>query len=318
MPTVDFRVTATERREATRTILFAPRGLAHMFEIDMGYMNTGVRVLVTGGSSPLGDVVVPQLVAQGFQVTCLVRSDIAGRRCRPHSVELVMGDLDCLSLDQFTTYDKVIHLAGMRHVGAALDLASAMEVGMLVAISSASAVTVGHPNRDWLLDAEREALSTNVRVSILRPTMIYGSPRDRNVRRLVAGLRRLPAVPHFTGGGRIMPVLADDVGEAILESINRDLSGVRAVGGPEPTRLGAIVEAIAMNENMKRIPARIPLSSLSRLATLLPFGHGKTLHAIQMLARDRVVPSPPQEGFDFNPTTLEKGVRVALRRYQSS
>lgn len=272
------------------------------------------RALVTGGSSPLGDVVLPALMDDGHDVVCAARSEQAASRCEAHGAQVLPLDLDG-RVREVPTVDVVVHMAGVGRSDAALELVARSGARALVVISSASATVAGHPDRDWILAAERRlAAASRVDVTVLRPTMIYGSPRDRNLSRLVSGLRRLPVVPRFRGGGRVQPVLADDVARAIVEATTSGLAGTRFVGGPRPVLFGDLVDAVSDLEGHRRTPFAVPIAPLSRIAARVP-ASAKSVHAVEMLAVDRAVPAPCDEGFAYRPTELRRGVEIALGRY---
>jgi uncharacterized protein YbjT (DUF2867 family) len=275
----------------------------------------GLPCLVTGGSSPLGDVVLPRLIEDGAHVSCIVRSSEAAGRVRSHGAHVIESDLESFEAPPGFAASRVIHLAGIALGSTALSIAQDVGASHLVAISSASATMPGHPNRSWILESEQALASADIAVSVLRPTMIYGSARDRNVRRLTQLLLRLPRVPRFTGGGAIMPVLADDVASAILEASGTALAGTYAVGGGDAITLGELVDVIASLCELPRVEVKVPLRPLVGMAGLLPSSAGKGVHALQMLVHDRIVPTPAQEGFHFVSTPVADGVRLALTRY---
>jgi uncharacterized protein YbjT (DUF2867 family) len=211
----------------------------------------------------------------------------------------------------------LVHLAGIRHAEAALALAQHVSADHIVAISSASATAPSHPDRVEIVNAERRIRQFPAPVAILRPTMIYGSARDRNVRRLYRLVQRIPRVPHFAGGGRVMPVFVDDLARAIGEAVDERNSFVRPVGGPTPVTLGEIVDELCRALHRPRFPMRVPVRPAARLAGGVAHGRWKSLHALQMLGVDRVVESPKDVGFGYEPTSLARGIDAAVRRYAS-
>ncbi len=273
--------------------------------------------IVTGGSSTLGDVVLPRLVYRFQTVFAVVRSQRAYDCVRSVGAEPVWWDMSQGGPAPQLRATHMVHMAGIRKSAAALDLAQSAGVQYMIAISSASASAKGHPNQEWILSAELAVSEAPIASSILRPTMIYGSPRDRNVRRLHALLIRSRLAPLLVGGGYIMPVLADDLASAIEECIDRGLVGIRPVAGPSPMRLGTLVSELAQASGVRQMPIPIPVKLLSWAAKRITWSSGRNVHALQMLGLDRVVDSPINAGFNYSPTSLEGGLAIAVSRYRT-
>lgn len=275
------------------------------------------KVLVTGGSSPLGDIVLPQLVGMFGSVVATTRSPRATSRIASAGavpIECDLRDIPSLDLDA----DIVVHLAGINFGAAAVTLVRMTGAKRLVAVSSASAVAPWHPRREEVLAAENRLRQADAVTSIIRPTMIYGSPRERNVSRIVALCQRSPAVPRISGGGHLMPVFADDVTSAIVELAQADSPiPLAPVSGPNPLRLGQMVDAICIVTKTRRLPLTAPLSAPIAVAKTIHDPRSKLIHAVQMLEVDRIVETPAQIGFRFESTDFESGVRIAIKRYPS-
>src|SRR6185437_7030646 len=82
---------------------------------------------------------------------------------------------------------------------------------------------------------------------ILRPTMIYGAPGDRNLSRLLPLLCRFPVLPVPGGGHLQQPVHAADVADAVLAAAERRAAGGRIydVAGPEPMTFAELLRTSA-------------------------------------------------------------------------
>ena len=64
------------------------------------------------------------------------------------------------------------------------------------------------------LAAENTIETSGLKYTILRPTMIYGSPRDRNMWRLIRFMRYSPIVPIFGDGNYLQqPIFVGDVAQ---------------------------------------------------------------------------------------------------------
>ncbi len=210
----------------------------------------------------------------------------------------------------------LVHVAGIVRADPALALAKATQAQQLIVISSASAVVDGHPRRATVIEGESRLQDAVAATSILRPTMIYGGARDRNMRRLFNGLRRLPIVPRFSGGGRIMPVFVDDVVSAVMEVISDGCPAcVRPVAGPKGVRMPDVIDELCLTMGKHRIPIAIPLTPIASAAGSISRDKSRLLHAMQMLAQDRVTEAPDIAGFRYAPTGTVDGLREAVRRY---
>jgi len=150
-----------------------------------------VRVFVTGGSSPLGDVVIPHLVQAGVVCTCLVRSGRAADRVLRSGGIPLEGDLSNGGWwAESKKHDSLVHMAGI--ILGDIIIPALEKDQPTVVVSSASATNQHHPLRTEIIAHENHLLDIGQNLSILRPTMIYGSPRDRNMRKLAAAINRFP------------------------------------------------------------------------------------------------------------------------------
>jgi uncharacterized protein YbjT (DUF2867 family) len=211
--------------------------------------------------------------------------------------------------------DAVVHLAGIQFVGWLLRSIDGRQP--LTVISSASVRSAAHPRSSELRDAEGRLFSGRPRaLTILRPTMIYGSPRDRNMRLLARLIARLPTVPQLAGGGAIQPVFADDVADAIVTTLGTAGHLEADLGGPMPLRLGDVVSELARFLNRPVTPLPIPVPALAWLGELICRVHASPgLHALAMLRHDRIVAPPDPRLLGHAPTSFPAGLEVALSRY---
>lgn len=272
------------------------------------------RVLLTGGSSPLGDVLVPQLVCS-HNVVATARSDAAAARLAQYGVEVVRYDLQSSCPPPLPPAAAVVHLAGIGLAEPLVRLVEAVRPSLTVVVSSASATVRGHPRREAVLAGEGLLRAAADGVVVLRPTMIYGSWRDRNVRKLWERMRRLPFVPRVRGGGWFQPVLADDVCAAVLDVLSQPRRGVLPVAGPEPVRLDDVLDGLAQALGRRRLGPAVPLDLVAALLRRAPATGSRTRHAVEMLQIDRSMPSPGAVGLSYAPTPLVDGLRLAVRRY---
>jgi uncharacterized protein YbjT (DUF2867 family) len=249
-----------------------------------------MRLFVTGGSSPLGERTLPLLVGAGHSLECLARSDEAAARVEAAGGTAVRGDLQDSSWhERGRSADGFVHMAGIR-------LAPSVLPGLgqdcaLVAVSSASAANPAHPLAAAVEEHERFLLQRRPDGVVLRPTMIYGSARDRNLRSLARLVARLPVVPRVVGGGLIQPVFVDDVAAAIVGALDdRAPPGILEAGGADVVALDTLLELLAVGMHKRRVSVPVPLGVVSNAIRRMGVGHrSRALHAVEMLCHDRLV-----------------------------
>lgn len=199
-----------------------------------------MRVLVVGANRPLGARIALGLRAGGHEVLATRRtpSDLDETL---ETAGIALGVLDLAGLEAVKALAADIDAAVLTPIlstsrPAILALSEA-GVRRGVAFSSNNVAIVGpDPVYDGLRAAEGEILASAPGWAILRPTMIYGYPGDKNLSRLMALAARWPVVPR-PGSGRAMqqPVHIDDLARlAVALAVGSwPASGILPVGGPD-------------------------------------------------------------------------------------
>jgi uncharacterized protein YbjT (DUF2867 family) len=202
-----------------------------------------VKFMITGGSGFLGGYVLREAARRGHRTVALARSDAAAARVAELGAVPVTGDLgDRFSLaDAFATArcDVLVNLAslGFGHAPGIVTAAERAGIGRAVFVSTtAVATTLPAASKKVRLAAEQRIRTSVLDWTILRPTMIYGGPGDRNLSRLLALLRRAPVLPVPGGQHLQQPVHAADLANAVLAAAESPGTSGRSydVAGPDP------------------------------------------------------------------------------------
>lgn len=166
--------------------------------------------------------------------------------------------------------DLLISSAPLRVFASAIRMWKLPSSVAVTAISSASATTKARSPfpRDAQWSSEmREAESVIASASsgnlrILRPTMIYGSGRDKNVAHLARLLAKTHILPLVGGGvGLRAPVHVDDLAHAVLAvAAAEPTSNPIHVPGPEQLTFRTMVRRIAASAQVRY--AEIPVPAL--------------------------------------------------------
>ena len=184
-----------------------------------------MRILLTGATGLLGGELLELLLAEGHEVRCLVRPDSPNAsRLDGARVDIFRGD----AWEEADLYgalggvDAFLHVAGIEHSPAVVGAARRAGVERLVVVGSTSAHSAYAFRSGPKLKMEGVVRSSGLSWTIVRPTMIYGSERDRNIHRLLRFLDRWPIFPMFGPGTNLwQPVYHTDCAKGILETLKR-------------------------------------------------------------------------------------------------
>ncbi|MBF0510658.1 MAG: NAD(P)H-binding protein, partial [Deltaproteobacteria bacterium] len=141
-----------------------------------------------------GRAVVRLLSEKYGQIACLVRSPQGAEMLRGYGVDLVWGDLNQPESIKtaLTGRDVLINVAslGFGHTAAVVDACARAGVRRAVFISTTAIfTTLPAASKTIRIEAERIITAGPLDYTILRPTMIYGKPGDRNMIRLLHWLK---------------------------------------------------------------------------------------------------------------------------------
>jgi uncharacterized protein YbjT (DUF2867 family) len=287
-----------------------------------------VSTLITGATGFLGEFVARELAGAGVPLAAFARPTSGTEALARLGLELRAGDLaDYASLAAaMRGVDTLVNVASLGFGHAENILRAACEAGVrrAVFVSTTSIYTrLPAPTVPVRRQAEALVRASGLAYTLVRPTMIYGTPRDRNIWRLLAYLRRAPAIPVF-GDGRALqqPVYVEDVARAIAcilaapATVGReyDLPGAAALTFNELIDTAAR----ALGRRVKRIHLPLWLGlTLAGLGRRLPGLPRLSPEQILRLAEDKAYSyDMARSDFGYNPLDFPAGVRLELRHLQ--
>ncbi len=230
------------------------------------------RIFITGASGNTGRALLdimcgdPEVSSAG--ITCLVRPGGRRENLERYPVHIVDGDAsraDSLG-HAYSGEPVVIHISSIFHTKAVLEACRAID--RLIVISSTGVFSQYRSIAERIAAGERETERSGARYTILRPTMIYGAPADRNISRLIRLVRRSPIIPLPAGGSAIFqPVHVEDLASCILAALKRDASvgKIYNVPGGSAHTLREIVMVIAdlLGKRITTVTVPFALADLS-------------------------------------------------------
>jgi nucleoside-diphosphate-sugar epimerase len=234
-----------------------------------------MRLLVAGGSGFLGGYVLREAASRGYETIALARSAAAARSVTANGAQPIACDLDRgRELDEaFTTAraDVLVCLASLGRGHGPGIVAAAEEAGLTRAVfvsTTAVTTTLDPPTKQVRLAAEQQIHRCGLDWTILRPTMIYGAPGDRNLSRLLVLLRRTPVLPVPAAGGCLhQPVHVADVASAVLDALRRPaaIGSMYNVAGPEPIAFADLMRTCVRVVGSRTRLLPVPLTPLATL-----------------------------------------------------
>jgi uncharacterized protein YbjT (DUF2867 family) len=235
-----------------------------------------MRLLVLGGSGFLGGYVLREAARRGHQCVALARSAQAALIVAGHGAQPIAGDLDDTRRldDAFAAArcEALLCLASLGRGHGPGIVAAAEEAGIprAVFVSTTAVMTTLHPpTKQVRLAAEQQIRACPLDWTILRPTMIYGAPGDRNLSRLLAMLSRAAVLPVPGTGSRLhQPVHVADAATAVLAALEQPaaIRELYNLAGPEPLPFTELLHACARAVGSRTRFVPVPLAALLMLA----------------------------------------------------
>ena len=284
-----------------------------------------MKVFVTGATGFTGSRAVPLLFKNGYEVRCLYRETSDRSFLTDSKIEWVLGDVS--SSQSLTAAmqgtEVLVNIAslGFGHAASILHAVQNAGIQRAIFISTTAIFTqLNAKSKNVRVAAEHAIETSGLKYTILRPTMIYGSPRDRNMWRLIRFMRYSLIAPVFGDGKYLQqPIYVADVAAAILGCLKTDktIGKCYNIAGKYPLTYNEVIDTIARQLHKRvwklHIPSR-PVVSLLRLIERMriPF----PVKAEQILRQNENKDfsyAEAQRDFGFSPLSFEEGIGIEIK-----
>ena len=283
------------------------------------------KVVITGATGFTGVHVVSEFVNNGYEVTSYVR-DIqkAIQLGLDRTTRLCCGSIEQGELlqDALNGTDVLVNVVslGFGHAPLIVDACQKAGLKRAVFISTTGIFTRLNPvSKQMRLDAERVIKESRLNYTILRPTMIFGTGKDRNVSRLIKYIKKYPILP-IPGSGKnlIQPVYVKDLANAIYRAANSEKAEEREynISGSEAVSFNTLVESIAelLGKRIVKIPiplamGTVPLVFFEKIGVKLPIKSEQLLR----LNEDKAFSyANAQEDFGYAPILIKAALQKEI------
>lgn len=281
-----------------------------------------MHYIVAGATSNTGNAVI-QLLSQNVgpeNITCLVRPTSNIELLHELGLRLHVGDVtepDSLKsvLSAGTVYLDMTH---PKYYHRSLDAVVSAGVERAYFVTTTGVFSRYNQFSEIYKVNEERIRTSGVVYTLLRPTMIYGTLRDKNMNRLIRFLSRYPVLPLFGRGASLMqPVFVDDLATGIVSALGDRCSENQAynLGGPEGISFRQIADMILSKLDRKVFKLNINMrvaAQLVRWAQRIP-GFPITEEQVLRLSEDKVFDiSKAVAELNYHPRSFDDGIAVEI------
>jgi uncharacterized protein YbjT (DUF2867 family) len=285
-------------------------------------------IAITGATGFLGPFVARALSARfpHARLRAVVRPTSDLSRITTPGVTTAVADLrDPPALEgAFAGADTLVNLASLGFDWVEPIVLAARKAGVRRAVfigTTAMLTTLPVASKTVRERGERLVMESGLAWTILRPTMIYGTPGDRNLVRLIRFVDRSPVVPVVAPQARQQPVHVEDVAEAVAAALAAPVTVGRAynLSGRDPIRLVALVRDVAAALGRRRLVFPVPLALVVQVVGVWNRlgGAPVTVEQIRRAAEHKDFDrAEATRDFGFAPRSFQDGIRSAVRLWR--
>jgi len=298
------------------------------------------KLVLTGATNNPGRILVEYLATNRARVDALFEggivsvfrafSDASHFETTLPSAEKIIADLtDTEGLKAaFKDADTVLHMAGIHWSREVATAAAACRVRRLIVVHTCGIYSkykaAGEEYRQIDAYVEKICRENNIVLTVLRPTMIYGNVRDRNMIKFIEMVDKLPVMPVVNGARyALQPVHYEDLGRAFFDVlVNEEETGGRdfILSGEQPILLRDVFIEIG-----KKLGKRVKFADHpfffayfgAVVIWILTFGKMDFREKVQRLCEPRAYPhEAATEAFGFSPRPFEIGISGEVEEYR--
>jgi nucleoside-diphosphate-sugar epimerase len=224
--------------------------------------------------------------------------------------------------------DTVLNMANMENSSNIIEVGRLKKIKWFILVHSTMVYSKNSsPRIKNRIRIEKEILEKNSNVTILSSTMIYGTPRDINMSRLIKFMDKYKIFPIFGNGQNFMqPIYIEDLSKAYFDVIKfreKTFNKRYILAGKMPIKYIDILKTIEKKLNKNIIYVKIPISIsllFIKIFEIIFFGklHINTSQ-VKRLTEDKVYNyDSAKNDFFFNPRTFEEGIEIQIIDYNNA
>lgn len=282
-----------------------------------------MKYFIAGGTSHTGMAVVKRLTTyiNAKNITCLVRPTSNFTDLHKLGVQIHKGDVTKPESYKNEINSKIIYIDMTHpkyyHISLETVMQSGVKRGYFI---TTTGIFSKYNNCSEIYKVnEAKIKESGITYTILRPTMIYGHLKDKNMNKLIKFLNQYPVFPLFGNGESLMqPVYVDDLAEGIVAAVVNKNSEMQEynLAGLSVISFRDLVDVILEELNRKVFKVNISIEvgiAMAKMANYLP-RFPITKEQILRLQEDKIFDiSKAVNDLGYSPRNFQKGIRQEIQ-----
>ena len=287
-------------------------------------------LLVTGGNGHTGRLFFKELEEQHYRnkIKCVVRlnSNIEFLEQLNLNIDFCYGDLNNQSFLKNSLEDVqyVLNIAGINFSEEILKIGSKFFVEWFVCVHTTGRYSKYKSAASGYIKIEDKLIKEYSNLTILRPTMIYGSSSDHNIWKLINYIHNHKIFPIFSSGKNLMqPVYAKDLGIAyclVLANKDKTIGKQYNLSGKNQLTYKSLLKEVSSGLGKKTVFIHFPMWISVTCAYIynLIFKTSASISVEQVLRlqEDKVFPwNEAYKDFGYSPISFQDGIKIELAEF---
>lgn len=280
------------------------------------------RLVVTGATGNTGSHVVKQLKVRfpNLSILALVRPSSDTSELRRLNVDILECNLKDLStyVKHLNSSDIVVEMANLRFFQILQTAMNTVGIQRAFCVTTTAVFSSFHSYSVLYREIESEMKQSSIKITILRPSMIYGNERDHNMHKLLRVLKKAPIFPIFGSGTSLMqPVHVDDLASGIVAAITSDAVGEFNLAGPKPITYKTLLTTASLALGKKVIFLHLPhilVANLVAVAEKIPRFPIKYEQVMRLQENKAFDISGSVKALNYSPRTFSVGIHQEVLR----
>lgn len=288
-----------------------------------------MKVILCGANGFTGRIICKEFLRCGINFLAILRPGNDSSWMKENGVSFRYADLnnyrDLLKVINGANILISVASIGFGNVPSILEACKKANIDRVIFTSTTAIFTKLNASSKTIRKlAEKQIKCSDLNWTIIRPTMIYGTPDDRNMIRLVRWIDKFPILPVVGNGNSLQqPIFVKDVAKCIILILNNENTFMKSfnIAGAKSITYNQIINNInfELNKNCRIIylPSKIVIKLfkiLEKLKVKLPI---KSEQLERLNENKSFNYESAKKVFNFDPLSFQQGIKIEIEFYKT-